>query len=98
MMKLFRFLPLTLLPAIACNLAVAAEPDPLFASQDLLEITMRGPFNVISRDKDEEPEPRPGTLEFTDETGNPVTLAVELEPRGKSRRDRAVCAPVGTFR
>jgi len=66
------------------------SPDPLFESHEVLEVTLTGPLKKISRDRDDEPILRPGTLSF-DGGGGKSTFAVELEPRGKSRRDRKVC-------
>lgn len=69
----------------------SGDPDPLFASNDMIEITLTGPFNQMSRDKDEEPTVQPGTLSMVGADGQEQTFTVQLEPRGKSRRDRAVC-------
>ncbi|MFV2089868.1 MAG: hypothetical protein ACC642_04365 [Pseudomonadales bacterium] len=68
-----------------------ASTDPLFASQEVLEVTLVGPFNKVARDKAEEPEERPGQLSYVDASGVQQTLSVKLSPRGKSRRDRKVC-------
>lgn len=67
-----------------------AGPDPLFASHDLLEVTLSGPFRTIARDNDEKQQERPGTLTFSDATGE-HTVPVRLRARGKSRRVRDVC-------
>lgn len=66
-------------------------PDPLFAADELLKITLTGPFRTMSRDRDEDPERRPGTLSYVDADGTKVTFAAQLDPRGKSRRDRKIC-------
>ncbi len=68
-----------------------AGPDPLFASNDLLEITLSGPFQSIARDNDDKQQQRPGTLTFSDATGE-HTVPVRLRARGKSRRVRDVCS------
>lgn len=68
-----------------------STPDPLFGSDDVLEVSLTGDLRAISRDRKEEPESRPGTLSYTDANGQQVTLNVMLEPRGKSRRTRKVC-------
>ena len=74
------------IPALAAN-----EADPLFATSDVLDFSLHGPFNTIARDKDEAPQLRAGTLSVVGEGGEEQIYNVELEPRGKSRRDRAVC-------
>lgn len=68
-----------------------SDADPLFRSDDVLEITLSGELRALARDRKEVPERRPGTLSYAGPDGNPVTLNVSLEPRGKSRRDREVC-------
>ncbi len=65
-------------------------PDPLFASHDPIEVTLSGPFRSIARDKADKQEERPGTLTFSDATGE-HTVPVQLRARGKSRRVREVC-------
>jgi hypothetical protein len=70
--------------------AAVGKPDRLFAVDDMLEITLSAPFRTISRDRDEEPADRPGTLSYEHE-GESHSLAIGIRPRGKSRRDRDVC-------
>jgi hypothetical protein len=84
-----RFLSLFVLSCCAAPQFTLA--DPLFESNDLLEIELNGPLRALSRDREEEPELRPATLSYPDAQGNRQTLTVQLEPRGKSRRDREVC-------
>jgi hypothetical protein len=76
------------------SLACAADDEkktaPLFTSDDLLEVTLRGPFSTImsvrSRDEDE-----PGTLTYTDAEAGEVTLEVEIRTRGRYRHQTRVC-------
>jgi len=90
-----RFLALATIGTVAALLApagaLAADGDPLFASNEVMKITIEGPLRALSRDRAEEGERRPGTLSFADAEGTASTLEVELQPRGQSRRDRAVC-------
>ncbi len=69
----------------------AGDADPLFAEDGLLSVTLEGPLRALSRDRDVDPERRPGVLRYVDGEGVEQTLAIELEPRGQSRRDRDVC-------
>jgi len=82
------FLAISLASAVPC---VAAAGDPLFDSRDPLEVRITGPLRTLSRDRDEEPEERPGEFAYRTADGTWLTFAVGLEPRGKSRRDREVC-------
>ncbi len=90
-----RFLTLVLMVATAFtvtpNAVLAADGDPLFASDELMKITIEGPLRALSRDRAEEGERRPGRLTFTGSEGVSTTLEVDLQPRGQSRRDRDVC-------
>ena len=67
-----------------------ASADPLFADEATLAVTLTAPFRSLARDKSEAPEERPGQLAFMVD-GAPRSVAIELRPRGKSRRDRSVC-------
>lgn len=69
----------------------AADGDPLFASQELMQISIEGPLREMARDRAEEGARRPGTLTYTTADGTVATLDVELQPRGQSRRQREVC-------
>lgn len=83
--------PLLVLAGWLCSDLAEAAGDPLFEADEVLEITLRGPLNRISRDRAAEPELSPGTLTYAGPDGAARTLSVQLEPRGKSRRDREVC-------
>jgi len=69
----------------------AAPADPLFVSLETLQVRITGPMRALSRDRDEEPEERPGTFAHLAADGTWRSFEVGLEPRGKSRRDREVC-------
>jgi len=73
--------------------AFASETvDPLFTGDAPLEVTLTAPLRKMSRDKDEEPEYSDGTLAYIDASGEERVLDLQVRPRGKSRRDRRVCA------
>jgi hypothetical protein len=69
----------------------ASTPDPLFADDVPLAVTIRAPFSQLARDRADDPEYVSGKLSFTDHTDAVVTLDVRLRPRGKSRRRTDVC-------
>lgn len=71
--------------------AVAAAADPLFESHDTLQVRITGPLRTLSRDRDQQPEERPGEFAYRAADGSWRTFEIELEPRGKSRRVREVC-------
>lgn len=70
--------------------AQTTVPDPLFASDSLLDITLTAPFAEIDRDRDKE-KAYPGTLSYVDESGQQVVLDVSLEVRGNWRLQKDNC-------
>ncbi len=68
-----------------------ARNAPLFASADVLELTLTAEFDRISKeDRGENPEERPATLTFPGEEGE-VTVELKLQTRGDWRRRRENC-------
>lgn len=68
-----------------------ARNAPLFASSDVLEITLTAEFDRISReDRGEDAQERPATLTFMGTDGE-VTVELKLQTRGNWRRDRRNC-------
>jgi hypothetical protein len=66
----------------------ADGPKPLFAGDDVLSLTLTGPFDTISRDIGAKPVP--GVLKVGGAA--PETLPVTLSVRGITRRRKEVCA------
>jgi hypothetical protein len=62
-------------------------PTPLFASNDVLRLTIKGPIGRMSRDADAKPVP--GLL--TVNGSAPETLPIELSTRGITRRRTDIC-------
>ena len=75
------------LALLATTAAPAAEPPkPLFASDDLIRLTIRGPLETIARKAEHRPGPVSGSL------GNGAeTLPVMLSPRGITRLRKETC-------
>ena len=82
-------LTLFILPGTALR-AQPANPDPLFSSDELLNITLTAPFRQIDRERDKEAK-YAGTLGYTDSKGAPVVLDIKLQVRGNHRLDRKIC-------
>lgn len=75
------------------GVAVAAQsagPDPLFATDTLLDITLTAPFAEIDLNRDREKQ-YPGTLSYVDDSGQQVVLDVNLEVRGNWRLRKDNC-------
>jgi hypothetical protein len=79
-----------LLVAVLASLAVAAPAapgdTPLFASSDLLRLTIKGPVSSIARSRSRVPQP--GTLTVT---GTADSFPVMLSARGLTRRQADIC-------
>jgi hypothetical protein len=63
---------------------------PLFASNDLLEVTIRGPFSTIMRVRSLEEE-QAGTLTYKDPEAGDVTVDLGIRTRGRFRHKEEVC-------
>jgi hypothetical protein len=64
-------------------------PRPLFASSDVIHLTIKAPFSSIIKGAVPAETPQPGTV--TVAGAKPETLAVTLAPRGITRRKKEVC-------
>lgn len=64
-------------------------PRPLFASNDVLHLTIKAPFGTLLKGAVPAETAQPGTL--TVNGGKPETLAVTLAPRGITRRKKDIC-------
>jgi len=64
---------------------------PLFASEEPLTLSIKAPLKSLFDDRDEDAPQQPATLEYTDASGNPVSLDLMVELRGHNRRQKRVC-------
>jgi hypothetical protein len=62
----------------------AAESAPLFASHEILEITLEADFHTIRRDdrSDEDSEERPARMEWTNPDGSVEAQDIQIRTRG----------------
>ena len=73
----------------ASTSAAAAEPaKPLFASDDVIRITIRGPVDIIAKAPEESRASYPGELMVS---GTSDALPIQLSQRGITRRKGDVC-------
>ncbi len=63
---------------------------PLFESDDLLEVTIRGPFSTIMRVRSLT-ENEPGTLTYNDAEAGEVTVELGIRTRGRFRHKEENC-------
>jgi len=75
-------------------LSHAAEEEKktakLFTSNDVLEITIRGPFSTIMRVRSRD-EDQPATLTYSDPEAGDVTVELGIRTRGRFRHQEEVC-------
>ena len=66
------------------------EVVPLFASNDLMNVTITAPFEEIMRVRSNEEE-LGGTLQYRDAEAGEVTLEINIRSRGRFRRQKDIC-------
>lgn len=86
-----RLLTFLLLWAFTTTAVGATAPDPLFASDELLEITINAPFELIDDERDKEKK-YDGIVSYLDGAGESINLDVELEVRGNWRLNKRNCS------
>jgi hypothetical protein len=71
----------------------AAETAPLFASDELLLLTIEADFHTIRREdrSDEDSEERPAIMRWTDPDGTPQMQEIQIQTRGRFRLARRNC-------
>ena len=86
---------LALIFAPALSNAAARAPDPLFADDSLLEVTIDAPFSTLMDVRPDEAQLK-GSLSYAEADGRSTRLSVKLRTRGNYRRDKAHCnfAPI----
>jgi hypothetical protein len=78
--------------AFAADDEGAGKVAPLFASNEIVSVTITAPFKQIMFDRFEEDE-KQGTFVYTDlESGEAVSLDIGIRTRGKFRRQKEICA------
>ena len=75
--------------ALMLQPVLAKAPKPLFASDEVLEITLTAPFRTIIKNAPTSTDPFTASLTLQGEASE--THTIELSARGNSRRDKKVC-------
>lgn len=68
-----------------------SEPAPLFASNDLLVMTLEAPFKTTLDDRGEDRDDHPAVLRYEDPEAGPLSLEVEIRVRGNFRAQSRNC-------
>jgi len=94
---------LVALVSVGCSLALQAQepaeestepkPEKLFESADTLAVTISAPWKRLINDR-KNPDPYPGTIEFTDSLGQKQSLPLTIERRGITRQKLCKVPPI----
>ena len=71
----------------------AAKPEKLFKSDEVMKITLKGPWREIMKNKKNQ-DPYPATLEYTDSLGQPVSIPLTVGRRGLTRQQVCRFPPI----
>ena len=63
---------------------------PMFASNDILDVTIRAPFTTIMRERSID-EDQPATLTYNDAEAGEITVELDIRTRGRFRRLPSTC-------
>ena len=75
---------------LQANAETPGNGAPLFASNDVLDVTIKMPVDRIMSERPAEEE-LPATLIYTDADGDTVSLEIGVRTRGKYRRQWRIC-------
>ena len=78
------------LPMFAASAQDNNEPDPLFASDEIIDVEIEAPFDRLSIDRPDEEEVA-GKFRYTADDGNLVEFDIAVRTRGRLRRTKTVC-------
>jgi hypothetical protein len=65
-------------------------PDPLFQSNEILDVRIEAPLRTILSERPFDEE-LPATFRFTNSAGEAVTFDIKMRTRGKFRRKKEIC-------
>jgi hypothetical protein len=83
-------LAIVLAASATCGPVLAAPAKPLFASNEMIHLTLQGPIASLGQGPANIEKSVPGTLKV--QGARPETLTVSLAPRGITRRRKEVCS------
>jgi len=78
------------LPILAAAAKGNNEPDPLFASHEIIDIEIEAPFGLLTSDRPDEEEVA-GRFRYTADDGSLVEFDVAVRTRGRLRRTEQIC-------
>lgn len=79
------------LPVLAAGATGNNEPDPLFASNQIIDIEIEAPFRLLASERPNDEEVA-GFIRYAADDGRLVQFDVAVRTRGRLRRNKQVCA------
>ena len=74
---------------LSAGVAEAAK-QPLFADDELLEVTITAPLSTIMAERPTDEE-LPGTFSYVNAAGSEVSMDIDIRTRGRYRQQARVC-------
>ena len=78
------------LPIFAASAQDNNEPDPLFASDEIIDVEIEAPFGLLTSERPDDEEVA-GKFRYTADDGSLVEFDVAVRTRGRLRRNITVC-------
>jgi len=78
------------LPLFAASAQDNNEPDPLFASDEIIDVEIEAPFGFLTSERPDDEE-MAGKFRYTADDGSLVEFDVAVRTRGRLRRTKEVC-------
>jgi hypothetical protein len=75
------------------SVVFAQEADPLFQSDEILQVTIEGPLSTLVKEKSKE-DYLNGYFRYTEADGTPIEFDIKLRARGNFRHDNCDYPPV----
>lgn len=79
------------LPVLAAAATGNNEPDPLFASDQIIDVEIEAPFRLLASERPDDEEVA-GIIRYAADDGRLVQFDVAVRTRGRLRRNKQVCA------
>ncbi len=79
------------LAATVVQAQAVGEPDPLFRSNEILDVRIIAPFTMLRRERPDDEE-SPGKLQFTNAAGELQEFYVGVRTRGRFRLQKEICS------
>ena len=76
--------------ALGSSNALGSDPDPLFASHEILSVRIEAPLTTLIKERSDTIE-YPASLSIPVESGEPLRFDIQVKARGRFRRQKTTC-------